>query len=87
MTVHILTQTDKQAIKAKYEAKEATQADLAIEYGVGKTTIRRVLRDFGLVTLSDYATQQERNMLGIIKQFGIQSEDKLRAILQRGLQC
>lgn len=82
-----LSQDEKNSIIAAYKTEETSQTDLAIQYGVGRTSIRRVLASAGLATYKDYATSKERELLEVIKTFEINEPDKLSKVLQRGLQC
>ena len=82
-----LSQAEKNSIIAAYSTKEVSQTDLAIQYGIGRTSVRRVLASAGLATYKDYATPKERKLLEVIKTFEINEPEKLSKILQRGLQC
>lgn len=83
MTTLNLTQTDKEA----YKAKQVSQADLAIQYGVGRTTVRRALKEAGLCCYADYATPSERSLLEVLKTHNINSTNQLSQVITRGLQC
>ena len=82
-----LSQAEINNIIAAYSTKEVSQTDLAIQYGIGRTSVRRVLASAGLATYKDYATPKERKLLEVIKTFEINEPEKLSKILQRGLQC
>ena len=87
MPKRTLTAEEKEHIVCIYSAEKATQSDLAIHYGVGRTTIRRVLADAGLAVFNEHATPKERNLLEVLKTFSIESADQLSRVLQRGLSC
>ena len=83
----LLNSTQKQVIADKYKNKEATQEELAIEFEVSATTIRRTLYEFGLCTFNSEVTAKERSLLETIKQFNIKTVDQLRSVLAKGVQC
>lgn len=87
MPIKRLTQAEKESIACIYEAKKASQSDLAIQFGISRATVRRALHEFGLVTNNCEATAHERNMLDTIQSFSIENVERLRQVLQRGLQC
>ena len=82
-----LIQAEINNIIAAYSTKEVSQTDLAIQYGIGRTSVRRVLASAGLATYKEYATPKERKLLEVIKSFEINEPEKLSKILQRGLKC
>ena len=82
-----LSQAEINNIIAAYSTKEVSQTDLAIQYGIGRTSVRRVLASAGLATYKEYATPKERKLLEVIKSFEINEPEKLSKILQRGLKC
>lgn len=83
----LLNSTQKQAIADKYKNKEATQEELATEFEVSATTIRRTLYEFGLCKFDSEVTSKERSLLETIKQFNIKTVDQLRSVLAKGVQC
>lgn len=83
----LLNPIQKQVIADKYKNKEATQEELAIEFEVSATTIRRTLYEFGLCTFNSEVTAKERSLLETIKQFNIKTVDQLRSVLAKGVQC
>ena len=83
----LLNPTQKQIIADKYKNKEATQEELAIEFEVSATTIRRTLYEFDLCTFNSEVTTKERSLLETIKQFNIKTVDQLRSVLAKGVQC
>ncbi len=88
MSVKLLTQTQKQALADQYTAEDGySQADLAIQYGISTSTVRRTLAEFGLAKNNNEASPKERNLLNVLESFGINSTQRLSEVLQRGLQC
>lgn len=87
MSKRHLTQEEKHDIACIFRAKKANQSELAMQFGASRTAIRRVLNEYGLVTFSTEATKKERSMLDAIQFYGIENVDKLRQVLQRGIQC
>ena len=83
----LLNPTQKQVIADKYKNKEATQEELAIEFEVSATTIRRTLYEFGLCQFNSEVTHKERSLLEVIKQYGISTTEQLRSVLAKGVQC
>lgn len=80
-----LTRTEKDEMAALYRAKEATQEQLSVHYGVSTTTVRRALQEYELVRFSGNATKQERSLLKVIKSHGITDPSYLNTILNRGI--
>lgn len=87
MAKNTLTEVQKTEIGQKYQLKDSSQADLAIQYGVSRSLIRTTLHEQGLVVYNAHATKTDRSMLEAIQVLGITSVDKLREVLQRGLTC
>lgn len=83
----LLNPIQKQVIADKYKNKEATQEELAIEFEVSATTIRRTLYEFGLCKFNSEVTTKERSLLETIKQFNIKTVDQLRSVLAKGVKC
>lgn len=83
----LLNPIQKQVIADKYKNKEATQEELAIEFEVSATTIRRTLYEFGLCKFDSEVTTKERSLLEVIKQYGISTAEQLRSVLAKGVQC
>lgn len=67
-----------------YQDKKVRQSDLAISYGVGRTTIRRALKEAGLCTYNGHISSKEKSLLEVLKTFNIDSAQKLSQLLQRG---
>lgn len=83
----LLSQETQKEIAAIYKAGETTQADLAISYGVSRSTIRRALHENGLATMVREVSTNERSMLNVVKQFGIDTVERLHDVIRKGVQC
>lgn len=83
----LLSFAEKESIAERYKSSEVSQADLAIEFKVSRTTIRRALHEFGLSKMDSEASTTERSLLETIKAFGIDSTERLRDVLNKGVQC
>lgn len=87
MTHTLLSAEDKQAIAAAYKDTKLSQADLALAYGVSRSTIRRALHEFDLAILSTEASTKERALLEVLKAYGISTISRLHNVLNKGVQC
>ena len=87
MSKKILTEIEKEHIASVYAAGKANQQDLALHYNVGRTTIRRALKEHGLCNFSDYASPLDQKLLEVLKTFNIDSTEQLSRVIQRGLKC
>lgn len=83
----LLNSNEKEQIAAEYRAGNSCQEDLAIEYGVSRSTIRRALHEHGLVTNTRETTTNERSILETIKQFNIKTVEQLSSLIRKGLEC
>lgn len=83
MATVTLTLAEKEA----YKTKQISQSDLAIKYGVGRTSVRRALKEAGLCTYGEYATPLDRSLLEVLKTFNIDSTQQLSQVISRGLKC
>lgn len=67
-------------LKTKFKE---SQRDIAVKTGLSRTTVRRVLAEKGLCTYSNGATPEERNILNILKSYGITNTTDLYALLAK----
>lgn len=83
----LLTPEEKEAIAAAYKDTKLSQADLALAYGVSRTTIRRALHEHGVVEFNTEASTKERAFLEVLKAYGINTISRLHNVLNKGVQC